>query len=129
MDTSAFAETMLQAIVNDMEFFLANSQPDVVLEFPFAASVGMVALVEGKDKARKFLETLPSVLPDVVLKNVRVTPFADPNAVLLEYDSDCPKAKNYKNQYITIMKFRDGKLTLFKEHFDTVEAKRALGGG
>ena len=64
----------------------------------------------------------------IAYPNRAVTPLADPNACVIEFDSqltvgDDPTVQ--ENSYITIVRVRDGKIILFKEHYDSV--KRVAG--
>ncbi|MFI5541848.1 nuclear transport factor 2 family protein [Nocardia sp. NPDC051900] len=117
------AAKMLEAIGKDMDFFWANAHPDLVLEFPYAPSLGWPERVTGRENTEQFLANLAGVLPGLTFSDVRVMPLAEEDAVLLEYHGS---AGNYDQNYITITRFRDGKLVLFREYFDTTEAARAL---
>lgn len=122
----SFVERVFRSATEDQDFFWKNCHPDLVLEMPFGASIGLSTRISDPEGLRGILGSMDKILPGVTFHNVVITPFADPNAFLLEYESDCPARNNYKNKYISIMRFKDNKLILLKEHFDTVEANRAL---
>jgi uncharacterized protein len=124
---AALAEKMLHALLGDMEFFWANAHPDLVLEFPYGGSLGSATRVTERAQAEAFLNGVATIVPGLKFSEVRVMPLADSDGVVLEYRGLCPAVNNYDQQYIALMRFKDGKLILFREYFDTMEVKRALG--
>ncbi|WP_431236226.1 nuclear transport factor 2 family protein (plasmid) [Mycolicibacterium psychrotolerans] len=117
---------MLRAIGNDMEFFWANAHPDLVLEFPYASSLGWPQRVTGYADIEQCVANLGDALPGLSFSDIRVMPLADGNGALLEYRGS---AQNYDQRHITLARFCDGRLILFREYFDTTEAARALSAG
>lgn len=127
MEKAALAEKILHAIGKDMPFFWANAHDDLVLEFPYAPSVGMPARVTGRENTEPYLDNVSRILPGLTFTDVQVMPLAEPDAFLIEYNGNCPASNNYDQIYITIMRFRGDKLILFREYWDTTEVTRALG--
>ncbi|WP_431236211.1 nuclear transport factor 2 family protein (plasmid) [Mycolicibacterium psychrotolerans] len=126
VDTVRLAAKVLQAMGTDMDFYWANAHPDLVLEFPYAPSLGWPERVAGREAIEQFLADLGGALPGLSFSDIQVTPLADGEGVLMEYRGS---AQNYDQRYITVARFRDGKLILFREYFDTTEAARALSAG
>jgi ketosteroid isomerase-like protein len=126
MSDTALAERVLHSIGKDMEFFWRSAHADLVLEFPYGATNGFPVRIAGRENTHAFFANMPKIVPDLSFYDVHVTPLAEEGGFLLEYCGTCPKANNYRQRYITIMRFEDDKLILFREHWDTVEATRAL---
>jgi len=127
MTDAILAERVLHSIGRDWDFFWSNTHPDLVLEFPFASSVGMPTRVAGEANTHEYLGNVTTLLPDLAFRDVRVMPLAEPESYMLEYLGSSPAARNYEQIYVAIMKFKQGKLILFREYWDTTEVARALG--
>lgn len=127
MEKTLLAEEMLHAIGKDMDFFWENAHPDLVLEFPYGPSVGMPDRVTRRENTEPYLCDVARILPGLTYTNVRVLPLAEPDAFVLEYGGTCPAANDYDQIYIAIMRFKDDKLILFREYWDSTEVSRALG--
>jgi ketosteroid isomerase-like protein len=128
MEQTELAAKMLHAIANDLDFFVANVDADVVLEFPYAPWVGRAERVVGREDTQAHMQEVVSVLPGLHFTDVRVMPLAEEGAYLLEYVGNCPALNGYRQPYITIMRFRSGKLVLFREYWDTTEIIRVFQG-
>jgi ketosteroid isomerase-like protein len=55
-------------------------------------------------------------------------PLREDGAFLLEYHGVCKEVGNYDQDYITLMRFKGDKITLFREYWDTTEVTRAMSG-
>ena len=125
---AALAERLMTVFGKDMDFWWANADEALTLEFPFAPSIGMPERVSGMAESRAYLETVVTQLAGLTFRDLVVTPTADPDMVMLEYKGSCPAPNGQYNQkYITVMRFRNGKLSLFREYWDTAEVTRAFG--
>lgn len=96
---------------------------DAVLEFPFAPEGFPQQVAGGAAIEKYFRDALGAVTP-IAYPNRVVTPLADPDACVIEFDSqltvgDDPTVR--ENSYITIVRVRDGKIVHFKEHYDSVK--------
>lgn len=93
---------------------------DLVLEFPFAASIGMPARIEGKADCVAYLNKVMEALPDLVFRDVDINPMPDPERVVIEYKGGSGTAfGHYENVYVVFQKFRGGKMILFREYWNT----------
>ncbi|WP_329263604.1 nuclear transport factor 2 family protein [Streptomyces pseudovenezuelae] len=127
MDNAQLAVKMLHSLGKDMDFFWANTHPDLVLELPYAPWLGLADRLTGRDEIKAFLDDFARKLPGLTFTDVRVWPYAEEDAYVLEYNGTCPTVNNYNQRYINISRFKDGKLILFREFFNTTEALRAFG--
>jgi uncharacterized protein len=126
--TVLLAERLIAAFGRDMDFFWANTHNDIVLEFPFAKSNGFNERIEGIKNVRPHFDMVIKILPGWAPLDIRVEPFADPNSVLVQYRGTCKGThQQYNQQYCTILRFRDKKLVLFREYWDTYQYHLAWG--
>ena len=118
----------------DMEGWYDNLHDDIVMEFPFGASVGMPERVEGKE-ACSAVFAMVCELVKVQFFNIRIHEMADPDQLIVEYEGHGdPEPGAYDQKYICVQAYKDGKLILFREHwnskvvFDLFGDLSALGG-
>lgn len=101
--------------------------PDIVMEFPFGAAVGLPAQVPGKDHCAGLFQLVFQKL-GLVFSDIEVVGMADPNRVLATYKgAGALGDKAYNQTYITLLEFRDGKLILYREYVDTQVVAEAFG--
>lgn len=102
---------------------------DLVLEFPYAHSVKMPGRVDGRSAAVEYLSGVMKHFTGLVFHDVVVSPMADPTTVIVEYSGGCklPTGKTYKQVYITVQKFKDGKMILFREFWNPMEVVESFG--
>ena len=123
----ALATSLMERFGRDMDGWYDNLHDDIVMEFPFGASVGMPTRVEGKQACAATFDVVCQAI-QVQFSNIRISPMADPNRVLVEYRGYSePNGTVYDQNYISVHEYRDGKLILFREYFDTVVVDRASG--
>lgn len=127
-NNAELAERLMHAFGKDMELWWQNAHQELALEFPFAASIGMPEQVSGFVKSKEYLLNVVKQLAGLTFYDLRVTPSADPDMIFLEYKGSCPAPNGtYEQRYITVMRFKESKLVLFREHWDTAEIVRAYG--
>lgn len=91
---------------------------DVRMEFPYAASIGLPPLVEGKEACVGVFQAVGDALK-LSFHDTRVQPMADPEWVLVEQRGSGEfKGNPYNQQYAILLRFRDGKLRHYREYFD-----------
>jgi ketosteroid isomerase-like protein len=123
----ALATKLMSDFGRNMEGWYDNLHADIVLEFPFGASVGMPTRVAGKAAASAlFAATVASVR--VRFHDVVIYPTVEPHRLVVEYKGYSePNGKIYAQTYIGIQEYLDGKLILFKEYWDAVIVDRTFG--
>ena len=96
----------------------ANLADDVEMIFPYAASIGLPPVVEGKDACVGVFQAVADAL-QLSFHDTRVQPMADPEWVLVEQRGKGDfKGNPYNQQYAILLRFRDGKLLHYREYFD-----------
>jgi ketosteroid isomerase-like protein len=127
-ENARIAADLMATFGADMEPWWAIADEDLVLEFPFARSIGMPQRVTGKHASRAYLEKVVSGLEGLRFTGITARETGNPGEVVVEYVGTCPAPNGtYDQQYITIMRFKEGRLALFREYWDTTEVTRAFG--
>ena len=118
------ATAFLDALaLSDAEAIAEMWAEDAVLEFPFAPA-GFPRGVQGAAAIDKYFRDALAAVSPIAYPNRVVTPLADPDACVIEFDSqltvgDDPTVR--ENSYITIVRVQDGKIAHFKEHYDSIK--------
>lgn len=128
-DNAALAVRLLASLEGDRTMFFENMTDDILLEFPYAHSVGMPARVEGRADAESYLAGVFAMIPGLTFRDVETWQMRHPDRVLCTYKglSAPPGRPVYDQIYITEMEFRGGRISLFREYWDTVVVRDALG--
>jgi ketosteroid isomerase-like protein len=100
--------------------WFAHLHEDVVLAFPFAASIGLPDRVEGRADAMAYLTKIMDGLPGLIFNDIEISPMLDPDSLLIEYTSEAATASGrYQNTYVAVHSYQDSKLVYFKEYWNT----------
>jgi ketosteroid isomerase-like protein len=123
----ALAKRIMADFGRDMRNWYDNLHDDMVMEFPFGASVGMPTRIEGKTACSSlFAATCAAV--QVQFHDVRVHPMQDPNYLLVEYRGYSePGGRVYDQTYICVQEYRDGKMILFREYWNSKIVDEVFG--
>lgn len=100
-------------------------QPDFVAELPYSDPPRRL---EGFAAYRDAIEIALEIF-DFRLTLTALHPGLDPDLLIAEYTSDgiaTPTGKPYRNVYIGLFRFRDGRLTWLREFYDPTRATAAL---
>jgi ketosteroid isomerase-like protein len=99
---------------------------DVVIELPFATSNGLPPRVEGKQAVAPFFAAVAKQL-DLKFHDIRVWPLQNPGQVVVEYrGTGHPAGQTYSQTYICFQEYKDGKLLIYREYYDTLIVKNIL---
>lgn len=104
---------------------LAQYTDDMVLELPFSDPPRRIV---GKQAALEMLTAAFDVYK-MVLTITDVHECADPDELIVEFESDghlTTTQKSYRNTYIAVFRFRDGKIQHQREFFNPLISQRAL---
>jgi uncharacterized protein len=104
--------------------------PGVVFEMRFAPA-GFPRRIAGVDELMEFLAPLPESIITEGLYDIQIeTLHSDPGEVIAFYKSDMQMVQpvDYRNEYVTRLTVRDGKITRFCEYFDPIPLVVAFGG-
>ncbi|MDP9013606.1 MAG: hypothetical protein M3O41_13340 [Pseudomonadota bacterium] len=90
---------------------------DVVFEFPYGESIERPTRIAGKAEVIEYLKGVIEFL-GLEMYDVVNTPALDPSVVYNEYKGRYRKSPGVVQHYISLQKFRDGRLVLQREYWD-----------
>jgi len=107
--------------------WVARLHPDIVMEFPFGAAVGLPAQVAGKEQCTGLFQLVAAKL-GLKFSDIEILGMADPEMVLAQYSGEGAFGETpYRQKYITLLRFQDGQLVLYREFVDTQVVAEAFG--
>jgi uncharacterized protein len=113
----------------EFDAFQASLAQDMVQEWPYRPLPNMPERLVGAAEVRKLIETGMSDF-DPYNYRIRVLhDLVDPDMVIAEYTSHSvylPRQVAYENSYISVLRFRDGKLVYWSEYVNPLVIKEAL---
>ena len=123
----ALATRIMNDFGRNMDGWYDHLHDDIVMEFPFGASVGMPTRVEGKAAASALFGAVVAGV-QVQFRDIVIHPMLDPGHFTVEYRGYSePNGKVYDQTYISLLEFRDGKMSLFKEYWNAMVVDRTFG--
>lgn len=115
----ARSRAMLEKFSPSDAAWLDELHPQMCIEFPFGAGVGLPDRIEGKNNCAGLLQLVADKL-NLVFFGVELFGMSDPNLVLAEYEGKGHfNGKSYEQKYITLLRFENEKLILYREYLDT----------
>jgi ketosteroid isomerase-like protein len=115
----ALAEKVITLLGSEEQFDLYAD--DIVVEFPYASSLGAPERYETKPVVVNYVRELNSALKGLKMRNMTYYSVdGDPDTVFIEYlgDAPTPGGNKYVQSYVNRMRFRDGKLIYMREIWD-----------
>jgi len=123
------AKQVITLLGNEEQFDLYAD--DVVIEFPYASSLGMPERFEGKTAVVAYVRELNEALKGLTMRDmVYYSVDGQPDTVFIEYYADAPTpgGNTYLQTYVNKMKFRDGKMVYMREFWDPKQILDARAG-
>jgi uncharacterized protein (TIGR02246 family) len=121
----------LELIRTDLERWLELFTDDAVVEFPYAAGLELPQRLEGREAIRRYFADTPKHFQGLVFTNVRRYRTADPDVALAEAHGSATIAvtgSGYEQDYVMLVKTRDGRISLYREYWNPIPGLRAFGG-
>jgi ketosteroid isomerase-like protein len=115
----ALAEQVITLLGSEEQFDLYAE--DIIMEFPYASSLGMPDRFETKPVVVEYVRQLKAALPGLKMRDMNYYSVdGDPETVFIEYNGDAPTpgGSSYVQTYVNRMRFRDGKLIYMREFWD-----------
>jgi len=126
----AVVETVIATIsAGQFERLADFVSEDLVFELPYGPDF-MPNPVVGREAWNGMQLTTFKLFSSFALELVEVHECLDPEELITEYRSDAVVARNgnaYRNRYIGVFRFRDGKISAWRE-FHNPEATRVISG-
>jgi ketosteroid isomerase-like protein len=117
-------------LAKDMKAWSLLCADDVVAEFPFAPE-GSPKRLEGRAALYEYLRDYPNVIDIRSIPQLRIYPANDPNVAIAEWSSSGEVLTNgnaYEMRYATFVTFRDWLIVSYREYWDPLAFKQAMGG-
>jgi ketosteroid isomerase-like protein len=95
---------------------------DVVCEWPYPPIPGLTVKT-GRDEIVAMFTGRMGRMEDFRFTVTEVYPLLDPDALIVEYTSDTRRRETgipYRNDYIAVVRFRDGKVSFWREYLNTL---------
>lgn len=119
------AHTSLFSPNGDLERWSRLWADDISVEFPFAPEEGFPARVDGIAAWREMCAGIKAHLPDYEVHELEAHATEDPDTCFAEWRGVSRQA-NYDQRYMVRLETRGGKVTLYREYFNS--AALAKGG-
>jgi ketosteroid isomerase-like protein len=113
----------------EFEEFEACLAPDMVQEWPYRPLPSMPERVTGARAVRELIETGMSDFDAYNYSIPQIHDLLDPETIIAEYSSNSFYKRRrvpYANRYISILRFREGKLVYWSEYVNPLIIKEAL---
>ena len=111
---------------DQFESYLAD---DVYQDWPYRPIPTMAESLVGRRALRDFLERATSDFDPYNYTISRFYDMADPDSLIVEYSSQTvylPRAMPYANQYLSILRFAEGKIVYWREYVNPLIISEAL---
>jgi len=121
----------LEFISTDIERWLELFAEDAVVEFPYANSLGLPERLEGREAIRGYFAGTPKSFLGLTFRNLRRYITTDPEMVIAEVHGSATIASTgrpYEQDYIMMLKTKEGRISLYREYWDPIPGLRAFGG-
>ncbi|MFP2958520.1 nuclear transport factor 2 family protein [Myxococcus sp. 1LA] len=130
-DAGALMDAHLELIATDIERWLGLFAEDAVVEFPYAPSVGAPERLAGREAIRGYFAETPKHFQGLVFSNTRRHFTAGSDVAVAEVHGSATIAltgKPYEQDYIMVLKSRDGRIVHYREYWDPIVGLKAFGG-
>lgn len=126
---AAFSKMLGHLGRKEFDQFEACLADDVYQDWPYRPIPSMAESLVGRRALRDFLERATSDFDPYNYTISRFYDMADPDSLIVEYSSKTvylPRAVPYANQYLSILRFVDGKIVYWREYVNPLIISEAL---
>ena len=102
---------------------------DAVMEFPYHLPTTPTQLV-GKQEIVKYFAGIGNLMTFQEFRLVAAHQTINPNVAVLEYEGTgkaVQTGRSYQQQYITVLTFRDGRISHWKDYWNPISVVNAIG--
>ncbi|MEH2078505.1 MAG: nuclear transport factor 2 family protein [Nostoc sp.] len=114
-------DTHLALMATDTEAWADLLAEDVIVDFPYAPSLGRPGRLEGKSAAYNHIKTALTQMQNLTFSNVRKYPTTDPNVLWAELHGSAlipSTGRHYEQDYVVRLKVKDGKTVYYSEYWN-----------
>ncbi|HZH13257.1 MAG TPA: nuclear transport factor 2 family protein [Archangium sp.] len=130
-DAASLLDAHLELIGTDIERWLGLFAEDAVVEFPYAAGLGLPERLEGREAIRRYFADTPKHFQGLVFTQVRRYRTSEPDVALAEAHGSATIAatgNGYEQDYVMLVRTRDGRISLYREYWNPIPGLKAFGG-
>lgn len=130
-DAGSLLDAHLELIGTNIERWLELFTDDAVVEFPYAAGLGLPERLEGREAIRRYFAETPKHFLGLVFTNVQRYRTTEPDVAIAEAHGSATIAatgNTYEQDYVMKVKTRDGRISLYREYWNPIPGLRAFGG-
>lgn len=130
-DAARALDEHLALIGNDIQRWIDLFADDAVVEFPYAPSLGFPERLQGKAAIDRYFRGTPESFRDLAFRDVRRYRTTDPDVAIAEAHGSASVGANdarYEQDYVMLVRTKDGKIILYREYWNPVPALEAFGG-
>ncbi|PTL84056.1 nuclear transport factor 2 family protein [Vitiosangium sp. GDMCC 1.1324] len=124
-------DSHLSLIGTDIERWLELFAEDAVVEFPYARSLDLPERLEGREAIRRYFQDTPKSFLGLTFSCIQRHVTADPDVALAEAHGSATIAATgspYEQDYVMMVKTRNGRISLYREYWNPVPGLKAFGG-
>jgi uncharacterized protein len=102
---------------------------DVVIDLPYAPK-HHTGRLEGKAAVLRFLTNIGVYFDDVSIGEPKIYETSDPNTIIAEYPGSSTSKETglpYRQNYVSFVTVRDGKIAHIREYYDPIQVLVATG--
>jgi uncharacterized protein len=121
----------LRLISADVSRWIELFADDAVVEFPYAAGLGVFERLEGRAAIWQYFKGTPESFRDLELSEIRRYTTTDPDVAIAEVHGSATigaTGQRYEQDYVMVVKTRAGKIVLYREYWNPTPAIAAFGG-
>ncbi|SFV12534.1 nuclear transport factor 2 family protein [Pseudoduganella namucuonensis] len=126
---AAFAAMLGHLGRKEFDQFEAYLDDNVFQDWPYRPIPSMADSLVGRGALRGFIEQATADFDPYNYTISRFHEMADPDSLIVEYSSRTvylPRAVPYANQYLSILRFAEGKIVYWREYVNPLIIKEAL---
>lgn len=119
----------LRFMTDDFSAWKALLHPDVRLKFPYASSLGLSEVVDGRDAAVEYISGALSRLANLRIGEPVTYAMQSSEMAVGEFHADAligDPARAYSQDYISVLELKDGLIHRYKEYFDPLRVRAAM---
>ena len=124
-DASSALAAHLDLIGRDITAWLELFEDDAVVEFPYAASLGLSPRLGGKAAIEQYFRGTPGTFRELRFRDLRQLPSSDPELAFAEVHGSArigPTGKPYEQDYVMLLRTRHGRIAHYAEYWNPVPA-------
>ena len=110
-------------MATDPEAWAELLAEDVIVEFPYAPSLGWPGRLEGRAAAYNHIKTSLVDMQNLTFSNVRKYPTTDPNVLWAELHGSAfvpSSGTQYEQDYVAKIVIKDGKVVQYSEYWNPI---------